>query len=396
MQVKAIHRVIDRLVQRRLVAMGSPCLLLLLSLTLLSGCGSEITAPEGEVAPEAEVTSDTGFTFEVFGEVARASCAEVECQELDGNPCTEPWCDPKTGACGEERPLPDGSEPLDSYCWEAVVCFGGLLDEDTAVPTALHDECAAQNDALDPAGCVDQVVCVNSEPECVVHYREEGIQCWTGDNGEGIVCPGSSCSVDGDCVLDDSFTVECDEDSWPDDCGDSCRDCTTLSCHWIDDPANPGAAKQVKYCKAAFTMDAACDDGNPCTTDDFCVLASQSDGLLGKETLGECQPGPGKTLEDCLEEMGMADLPCLLAGVSCDVAEGCSFEQDAADAWCLPPDQVCYVLEQTYCTQVDVGDGNWNAETGCHLVTFDAAECDDGNPCTDDGCSGSECTYSNV
>ncbi len=43
------------------------------------------------------------------------------CEEKDGNPCTVPFCDPKTGKCGDaEEPLPDGAAPMESSCWSGL------------------------------------------------------------------------------------------------------------------------------------------------------------------------------------------------------------------------------------------------------------------------------------
>jgi hypothetical protein len=318
-------------------------------------------------------------------------CTDTEsllCEDEDGNPCTVPTCDSGTGLCGAELPVADGSGGMESYCWDGLVCKDGALDETAATPTQLYNDCTAQDAGLNPLGCIDQVVCVDSEPECVVMLKDEGTQCWGGGGGQDETCPGQSCSLEGECLSDETFTVECDNDSWPEECTEICRECTELTCHWIEDPSNPGAAKRVKYCKPEANVGGGCSDGNGCTIDDICVLGSQADGPKGKETLGECQSGEGKTKEECLADMDKPALSCLKAGVSCDEDAGCTFDQDEADSWCHPPDSVCFNEAKTYCSHQDFeNDGLWNEETGCHVVIFDQEGCDDGNPCTDDICN---------
>ena len=322
---------------------------------------------------------------------ATGDCVDTEsvvCDEADGNPCTMPWCDPASGVCGAEKAVEDGTEPMESFCWDGIVCKDGELDDGAAVPSALNEECTTQNDAVNPLGCVEQVACVDSKPECAVLLKDEGTQCWSGGSGQDSVCPGHSCDPDGQCISDESFEVECGEDAWPVECDEVCKECTTLTCYWIDDPANPGAATKVQYCKPQAVVGEVCEDGNGCTDGDACVLASQADGPEGKETLGECVPGEGKTKEECLEEMDKPVLPCLKAGASCELDTGCAFDQAEADAWCYPPESVCFNKQKTYCSQYDIEDDElWDQETGCHTVVFDNGGCDDSNQCTDDQCT---------
>ncbi len=312
------------------------------------------------------------------------------CEEEDGNPCTAPWCDPDAGECSpEEKAIEDGAAPFQSNCWEGIVCTGGEPDESDAAPTQLNLDCQAQNDALDPFGCVEQVVCVDSETECSLVLKDEGTECWTDSDSNDIQCTGHSCSAQGDCVVDDAFSAECGDDSWPDECDEACRGCTELTCHWIPDPAaGEDAGKKVKYCMPKALPGDECSDGSDCTYNDVCVMGPAKDGPLGKETLGECQAGEGQTKEDCLAELGFSPLACLLAGVGCDEAEGCQMDQEAADQWCQPPAAICFDQDLTYCSHLDIGDGKWDSETGCHLVLFEGGDCDDGNPCTEDVCDG--------
>ncbi len=350
----------------------------------MDGCCSYIYKKAGTAC---EVPCEGAGTCSASGE-----CQGTEpmvCEDQDGNPCTTPWCDPESGECSlEEKPVADGTQPVESNCWEGLACKDGKLHEGGATPTLLQQDCAAQNAALSPLGCVEQVVCVDSQTSCVVLLKDEGSQCWSGSGGDDGICQGESCSAEGECVADETFTVECGDDSWPEECDQVCRECTSLTCHWIDDPAggNP-SNKKVKYCRPEAAVGGTCDDGNDCTLGDACAFASQADGPLGKETLGTCKAGEGKTKDECLAQWEKPALPCLKAGTTCDPEAGCAFDQAAADEWCYPATSVCFKKSQTYCTHQDaLGDGKWNGETGCHIVIFAAEGCDDANPCTQDPC----------
>ncbi|MFH1529484.1 MAG: thrombospondin type-1 domain-containing protein [Pseudomonadota bacterium] len=310
----------------------------------------------------------------------------LQCDEDDGNPCTTPVCDLGTGSC-IEVPIPDGETVVSSNCWDGIVCTGGDVDDSQATPTALATECQALDDALDPLGCVDEVLCVDSEIACVEILAADGAQCWGDIEGQAAqdVCTGQSCQA-GECKVDHGFDAVCGDGDYPNGCAQDCQICTALTCHWIDDPGNPThPTKRVRYCFPGATLEAACDDGNGCTIGDVCVLDETGEGPLGKETLGFCEPGEGKTKEDCLEDMDLPVLPCLKAGIACDLDSGCALDAEMANLWCMPPAGACVTVVQAYCTHIDLGDGHWNSATGCYLETS-PSDCDDDNPCTEDSC----------
>ncbi len=318
------------------------------------------------------------------------------CAEDDGTPCTAPVCNTTNGQC-EEVPLEDGAIALTSNCYDNILCQGGKPDYENAVPTELAGQCKAENDSLSPMGCIVSVICVDSEAVCQKVLKDDGTQCFgDGEDAEGADCFGRSCKA-GECVLDPALDQACGAGEYPDSCKEECQACTNLTCHWIPDPANPGAPKKkVRYCQPAAGVGAACDDGNACTAGDACVLAGVGDGPLGKESMGQCE-GAGTTKEDCLAQMELPALPCLKAGVSCTEESGCAIDQQAANQWCYPPEGVCYNKDNTYCTHIDVGDGKWNSETGCHLDMAGAGSCDDANPCTEDSCvPGGGCEHAPV
>ncbi len=309
-----------------------------------------------------------------------------ECAEKDGNTCTVPTCvvapgpgaEDEVGTCSEIV-IEDGEPPYaSSECWDGAVCTNGEIDATNGTPTALAEECAAMGGDLDPLGCVGSYVCVGGDEKCRPVVKPNGTQCWLDEAWpENAECQGQACE-EGVCVHADGFDETCGEDDYSPECDEGCQACTTLTCHWIDDPG--GGPTRQSYCKPAADVGAECAD-DPCKVDQGCVFGDQADGPLGKETLGACGAGTDKTKEACLEDMGKPALSCLLAAVSCDAAEGgCVLEQDTADKWCWPAEGLCWEKDETYCSHLDSGD-QWDAETGCNIAWV-SLDCDDGNPCT--------------
>ncbi len=331
----------------------------------------------------------------------------MDCAESDGNLCTQPKCDDKTGACFEEQ-IPDGSEPYaGSDCWEGAVCKDGAQDNSAATPTAKALECQQMTDDADPFGCVDQYVCVSAAAPCKAVLKGEGVQCWTDAPSNGTTCVGRACNADGECKVDNTKNEECNEENFAEECDEGCRACTELSCHWIPDPANPtNPKKKVRYCMPKATVGASCQDGDACTLDDACGLGVQADGPMGKETLGACVAGDAK---EC------PSYSC--ASGSCDSETGDCVTSEPNHDYCT---DFSLCLENTGDVKCDPKHPDADEETGCVFIwksagapceiddaCVKAAECvekegkpgqyfckptdektcpDDGNPCTEDKC----------
>ena len=219
----------------------------------------------------------------------------VECDEIDGNICTVPSCDPATGDCFE-HPIEDGNPPyISSECWDGVVCLEGEQDNSNAVPTELAAECDAMGEDLDPMGCVDKYLCVGGQEKCKPIFNVDGVQCWNDEEGSGE-CIGRSCQQ-GECQVDHELDAFCAEEDYPVECEGGCLDCTELACYWVPDPANPdNPTKKVRYCKPEANIGFICDE-DPCLIGQACGLGSQAVGPLGKETLGKCAGGQEKSKE---------------------------------------------------------------------------------------------------
>ena len=337
-------------------------------------CVNKVACINGtcEVEFKAAGTACEGGCF-VDGKCDGAGqCADTtlkDCPETDGSLCTEPKCETKSGECFEEM-LPDGAVPYaGSDCWEGAVCQGGAQDNSNATPTELALECEAMSAEIDPFGCTDSFVCIGGEKGCKEILKTDGINCWDGDKAQGTVCTGQSC-LNGECKVDHQFDAECTDTDFPDECDQQCRSCTQLECHWIPDPDPPNPdnpTKKVRYCKAAATIGDSCDDGNACTLDDGCGMGSQTDGPMGKETLGKCVSGDDKECDSYTCAPG-----------NCDPGSGeCGF-QSYDDSWCQA---FSGCLEEAD-NKCDPKHPSHDSQTGCVFYWKTAGEqCEINNPC---------------
>ncbi len=324
----------------------------------------------------------------------------VVCPDLDYNPCTRAGCDDATGACGPvEAPVPDGRVPpfAISQCWSVLHCKGGQVDPETSLPSSFEKTCEEEDAKVDPFGCIEHVLCTESEQYCVKTYKQVGTPCWLGSDSKGHICEGTSCNGSSGCVVDPSLSVECGPDDLPEGCDSLCQECTDVSCHWIPDPAEgDSATAKIAYCRVIRDPEWTCSDGNDCTQGDECVDVGNWNGPVGSEVKAACAPGAQwKEPLACWEELGQVDLPCFKAGSSCSAdTGGCVFDQAAADAWCVPADPACFDPSDVRCQENDPADPLWDVSTGCHVKMWSAAGCDDSNPCTKDGCdSGAGCVH---
>lgn len=310
-----------------------------------------------------------------------------ECTESDGNPCTEPSCDFKSGECVEKAQT-EGSTPyISSDCWEGAVCLNGQLDTTNAQPSPMALECKAQAEDLNPMGCIDDIICVGGQERCRPLLKSNGVECWKEGDPGNEVCRGRSCQ-DGECKYDPSLDVSCEAQDLPDSCGPGCQACTTLSCHWIPDPANPTAPTlMLPYCRPNARIGEPCAD-NPCQLDQVCSVGSQTNGPMGKETLGSCGGGTALTTQACALKLSKPELPCIMAGIGCSPDKGgCYYDSALASQWCWPAEGSCFNKETTTCSHLAAGE-TWDPATGCD-VDWVQLNCNDQNDCTVDSCKAS-------
>jgi len=272
------------------------------------------------------------------------TCKEGECVGgeprdcNDDNPCTNDSCDSESGCVGESNSeeCDDGDAcTTDDTCKEGE-CASGK-------PRDCNDDNPCTDDSCDPEeGCAHE----NNEDEC-----DDGDACTTDDacdDGEceggdppdcddGNICTIDLCNPEQGCVHTDDSAI-CDDDN----------PCTDDSC----DPEE-GCAHE--------NNEDECDDGDACTTGDTCAD-------------GECVSGGPTPCDDgkfCTDD-------------SCDPDIGCVYDPKAEDTPCDDGNQCTPELGGSSCK-----------EGRC--VGRETIDCNDLNPCTDDGCDpASGCIYTNI
>ncbi len=270
----------------------------------------------------------------------------------DDNPCTDDVCNGEAGCAFV--PLTEG-ECLDGdactigdHCEEGV-CVGAPIDCD--------DDNPCTDDVCDGLGGCEFLP---NQSDC-----DDGDPCTVADTCKDTACVGfklaCDCTDSADCAsLDDgnpcTGTLICSQGSLPYQCQVDVD--TIVHC---DPPEGPDAFCLASVCnpdtgKCQAVPDhegLACNDGDVCTIGESCQEGSCTGGVPAN-----CNDGN----------------PCTDDG--CDPVAGCS--HIANDDPCQDGD-ACSVGD--HC-----GDGQCQAGP--------AADCDDGNPCTDDGCQpNSGCTH---
>jgi hypothetical protein len=197
------------------------------------------------------------------------------------------------------------------------------------------------------------------------------------DPGESV---DSGCEDAEDSGDADAMDAEADPGS-PDACS-ACGD--GLDAEFCQSCAGDLALLDVPAC-----LPGACDDQNPCT-DDFC------------DAPGSCRhednSAPCGTAK-CEDGRFFASVAC--SGGSCPVLEGesCDDWNECTEDRCEPAKGCIHEPVSRVCTPARCQDGVHFAEAACDQGECPAkmgVKCDDGNPCTDDGCEDAAgCTHTN-
>jgi hypothetical protein len=275
-------------------------------LSLVGALVGACSESSDSVAPEEVV--DAGGADVVDGAVADISEPDVvepcdsdgDCD--DGNPCTANVC--AVGAVCE------------TFAHEGVPCDDG-------------DECTSGDFCNASGQCVGQGLANVPDDPCTVCAcsSENGITCEHAQEGTTCVANPSVCTV-----------------------GDACQEgqCLPGATAPIDD-GNPCTEDSCDKGSVVNTplLEGVCDDGNSCTTGDFCKL-------------GNCEPGDPV---ECVVESCASD-------AHCEEAAGC------VQSW-LAPGAACE--DGNACTSGDACDDS-------HECSGVAGSCDDQNPCTVDSC----------
>ncbi|MGM0576443.1 MAG: hypothetical protein ACQEXJ_12000 [Myxococcota bacterium] len=381
----------------------------------------------------------------------------------DGNPCTADACDPASGAC-EHPPAEDGTGCDDGVaCTTASECQQGAC----VATNMLHSACEFALDAAawpctastctpdgcvweqEAEGCAREGVPGTCEPtgqtpgsgtgevwQCVPdapHCSPETAASDCADFANGVFGVKQSPQPHPDCAeiacADSACTLVVEEQGMPCDVGDPCSEYACDGAGGCDvvgptEPAPEGCACDpagVVEEECASLVDALADRA-PCVGFECADGGSDGEGVCRPVAAsGPCTPdgdacwegGCTKHLE-CLPRAGLsADLdatpslcddgvPCTadacvgpehpeadgvgcvhpcMAGVACPQDPAATCMETAASCACLGEDDLCQ-------SSADCDDGEPCTDDDCEdgLCFHPPTECDDGEPCTDDFC----------
>jgi hypothetical protein len=298
----------------------------------------------------------------------------------DKNPCTSDSCDPAKGCVFANNTLPcdDGSA-----CTAGDTCAAGKCVGGAAVTCDDKNPCTV--DTCDPVkGCVytaraDGTAC------------DDGNACTTGDKCSAGKCTGSglqcddknpctqdTCDATGGCVYK-PITGACDDGNkctLKDTCiAGACTGQATLACNdgtvCTDDSCDPVLGCVYK------NNTASCEDGNKCTTKDYC-----SGGKCKSGAYVDCNDNNACTNDSCVPATGCANVPNTNP---CDDKNACT-AGDTCSAG------ICKGLSTVVCDDKNpCTDDSCDPIKGC-VYTNNTAKCDDGNACTTgDACAAGAC-----
>jgi hypothetical protein len=327
-------------------------------------------APEVEGGPEAEPSPEVEAALEVETGPEEAM-AEVEAEAettLDvpiGTPCeTDPDCQHLAGVCRW------------AACDPALgVCESGLVEHGTACddgqPCTTWDACV--EGVCGGAALIDGTTCNDQNPCSVgdtclggLCAGKKAMSC--GDQNpctDDLCVPGSGCLHKPNlAICEDGLPCSIDDYCAAGSCqagGAKCDDqnpCTAELCH-----AGTGTCTYVP--SNALT----CSDASECTTGDKCAA-------------GTCVPGKADGCDDlnpCTEDACVGGKACshsALGGSPCSDGDACTSGDSCAGAKCSAgPKLSCD--DQSPCTK-----DSCDSATGCVWVALPGGLCSDGDACT--------------
>lgn len=286
-------------------------------------------------------------------------CGNGVCEPEDGGPqkCPDD-CGTACGNCVCDKGESWLDCPVDcGYCGDGIcsTCVGSGESVATCKSDCESDMCKASTGA----SCDDGIDCTadlcTSKGGCL-HIAAEGA-C-----DDGIDCTKDACDAKAGCTHASDPTVCVDSDPCTEDACDPKKGCVTL-------PATG----------------TACDDGDPCTADDACV-AGKCQGVSScacKQT-ADCQ-----SKEDgdaCNGKLVCVAGACVVdpkTVVTCDAQGDTACKKNT----CAPQTGACAPKPVGDGTACDDGSQCTGGDAcGGGACTGIAKSCDDGNPCTTDGC----------
>lgn len=284
----------------------------------------------------------------------------------DNNPCHAPSCDPN-GGCGQQN-------LSNIACPDADLCNGDEMCSNGACLPGAKKNCDDKNPCT-----VDSC---DAKLGCLHAALEPGSGCDDGNlcNGIGVCDENAACIIKPSPVCND---------------GDPCT----------DDKCDP-----AKGCVTSYNT-ADCSDNDPCTLVDKC----SNGACVGTGAL-KCDDGKPCTADSCVKGAGCLNDP-VKDGTTCDDGNACSTGDQCVGGVCkssggktCPDDgndctvSRCDPLQGSVCTVENDNTAKCQVDK-CHQFTQctngtcptgAVIDCDDGNPCTVDGCDGATgCTHTN-
>jgi hypothetical protein len=322
--------------------------------------------------PAASAACATACTATAQCQAGACVTTPVVCN--DGNPCTSDACDPMAGCQFTDQP--DGLSCSDgNVCTGEEVCVDGACTNApdlvcTDGNSCTVDTCAPPNGCrnLPVSGCCTTDADCADASACTVNERCDGGQCVSDpvSCNDGNPCTNDSCSPAGGCanipVVNGISCGDGDVCNGQETCqAGTCQPGPALDCNDANactaDACNPASGCTQQSTPGCCTADADCADASACTVNERCVAnACVSDPLV-------CNDGNACTTDGC------------------NPASGCTFAP-------VPNGQSC--------SDLDFCDGLETCQAGT-CVGSAPPDCNDGNPCTTDGCSSATgCTHAGV
>jgi hypothetical protein len=355
------------------------------------------TGQGGRVGRALDAISDTSTR-------GKPTClVDSDCFPLQkGTVCQQAVCNPTSHACELAQAATGTACDHSDPCVGAAQCNAQGQCEGTAAKNC-SDGIDCTVDGCNAAdGCV-HTTALDGSP-C-----DDGYLCTAGDACQGGICVGKAACDDQDpCTADLCAPgvpgAPCTHTPLP--AGAQCDD---------GDPCTVATTCDQGGCKGGLQL--ACDDGNPCTSDFCAATNAQSDckhtavpdgtGTCSDANActtgdtckaGKCQGQPGvcecQTSADCKDDGNLCNGVPQCVGSKC-VADPASVVVCPASSnpcvavQCVPATGVC--IEQSAGAGKVCSDGNActagdTCGIGGNCVGGQAVLCDDGVPCTKDGC----------
>jgi hypothetical protein len=309
--------------------------------------------------------------------VAAGSTADGTCTLLsgttcnDGNGCTQnDVC--QSGVCVGANPIvcgaPTACQTAGSCAPQTGLCVfpakpDGTMCNDgngcTQTDTCVAGACAGANPVVCPAPgmpCFAAGVCNPQSGVCSAAIPQpNGAACDDGNAcTQSDTCQGGACNG-GPPVI-----------------------CAANACQ------TAGACDPVTGCSALAKPDGtACNDASACTANDSCKAGVCTGTATVCAALDSCH-----AVGVCNPQSGVCSNPGKPDGASCDDGNACSTQDYCISAFCLPgPSVICAAMDQCHIA------GLCDPQTGCsNPQKPTGALCDDGNPCTQvDSCKAGAC-----